>query len=282
MENVVHVSGSIWCVTPNSDGWNQDAYRPHIWRYRDYVIRSFNDDKPYPEFVREQLAGDEMDVDNPDHLTAASFLRLGIYEYNQRDARSHWNDIMNEITDVTGDVFLGLGMACARCHDHKFDPLLQKDYFKLRAFFEPMCWEDDVVAATPDQKASHAGQLAKWERATREVRGQIDALLRPYHEKKWKSTVGKFPLDIQACFHKPFAKRTSWENQMAYLVTRQFTEEGGGPLKGMSKKDAQTHDRTQEATRQLGRHQTQAASEADGCSGLPWNTFADSHSRPAR
>lgn len=96
-----------------SDGWNQDAYRPSIWRYRDYVVKSFNEDRPYPEFVRQQLAGDEMENHEPDSLAATGFLRLGIFEYNQRDAKSHWNDIINEMTDVTGDVFLGIGMACA-------------------------------------------------------------------------------------------------------------------------------------------------------------------------
>ncbi|MGY8689549.1 MAG: DUF1549 domain-containing protein, partial [Verrucomicrobiales bacterium] len=94
-----------------SDGWNQDAFRPHIWRYRDYVVKSFNTDKAYPEFVREQLAGDELPGDAPDKLIAAGFLRLGIYEYNQRDARGHWNDIMNEMTDTVGDVFLGMSVA---------------------------------------------------------------------------------------------------------------------------------------------------------------------------
>ena len=79
-----------------SDGWNQDAFRPHIWRYRDYVVRSFNLDRSYPEFVRQQLAGDEMPGDDPENLAATGFLRLGIYEYNQRDAKSHWNDIVNE------------------------------------------------------------------------------------------------------------------------------------------------------------------------------------------
>lgn len=229
-----------------SDGWNQDAYRPEIWRYRDYVVDSFNEDKPYPQFVREQLAGDEMPGDDPQQITATGFLRLGIYEYNQRDARSHWDDIMNEMTDVTGDVFLGMGMACARCHDHKFDPILQKDYFKLRAFFEPIEWRDDLVAASDAQKAEYDQALAKWEAATEEIRAKIDALLQPYHERKWESTVEKFPLDIQACFHKPVSERNSWEHQMAYLVSRQFEEEGGGPLKGMKKEDQEKLDALKE------------------------------------
>ncbi|MBC8355681.1 MAG: PSD1 domain-containing protein [Planctomycetes bacterium] len=225
-----------------SDGWNQDAFRPNLWRYRDYVVNSFNDDKPYPEFVRQQLAGDEIEEDNPEHLAAAGFLRLGIYEYNQRDARGHWNDIMNEMTDVTADVFLGMGMACARCHDHKFDPLLQVDYFKLRAFFEPISWRDDIVGATQAEHAEYQRQLAVWEDVTKDLRGKIDALIKPYHDRKWKSTAEKFPLDIQACFYKPIEQRNSWEHQMAYLITRQFYEEAGGPLKSIEKEDKEKLD----------------------------------------
>ncbi|HSG71977.1 MAG TPA: DUF1549 and DUF1553 domain-containing protein, partial [Planctomycetaceae bacterium] len=225
-----------------SDGWNQDAYRPHIHRYRDYVVRSFNDDKPYPQFVREQLAGDEIPDAGPEELSATGFLRLGIYEYNQRDAKSHWDDIINEMTDVAGDVFLGMGMACARCHDHKFDPLLQRDYFKLRAFFEPLVWRDDVLMASKEQLEEFRKANAEWEAATAAVRAEIDALLKPYHDEKWESTADKFPLDIQACFHKPVEQRTSWEHQMAYLIERQFEEEGGGPLKSIKKEDKEKLD----------------------------------------
>lgn len=226
----------------DSDGWNQDAYRPHIWRYRDYVVNAFNDDKPYPEFVREQLAGDELDGDDPEHLEAAGYLRLGIYEYNQRDVRNLWNDVLNEITDTTGDVFLGMSVACARCHDHKFDDITQKDYFKLRAFFEPIIWRDDLTASTANEKERYAQQMRTWEAATKAIREEIADLLKPYHERKWKSTVDKFPLDIQACFHKPVDERDSLEHQMAYLVARQFEEEGGGPLKNMKKEDEATYE----------------------------------------
>jgi cytochrome c553 len=228
-----------------SDGWNQDAYRDSIFRYRDYVVRAFNDDKPLPDFIREQLAGDELPGDNPESLVAAGFLRLGIYEYNQRNARGHWDSIMNEVTDVTGDVFLGIGMACARCHDHKFDPVLQNDYFRLRAFFEPIVWQDDVPVATHDERQAYEDRLAAWKQETAEIQRQIDALVAPYHERKWETTVDKFPLDIQACFHKPRSERNSWEDQMAYLVARQFWDEGGGPLSGMSKADKAHYEQLQ-------------------------------------
>ena len=224
-----------------SDGWNQDAYRPNIWRYRDYVVSAFNRDIPYPQFVFDQLAGDEV-ADNPEGMIAAGFLRLGVYEYNQRDARGQWNDIMNEKTDVAGDVFFGMSIACARCHQHKFDPIPQRDYFKLRAFFEPVVWRDDLVAATVEQKKTYQEQLAKWEEATKPINDQINALIEPYAKKKWKSTVDKFPLDIQACFYMFKRDRTSWQDQMAYLVSRQYMDEGGGPLKGMKKEDTEKHE----------------------------------------
>jgi hypothetical protein len=225
-----------------SDGWNKDSYRPHIWRYRDYVVNALNGDKPYPEFVRQQLAGDEIEGDNPENLFATGYLRLGIYEYNQRDARSHWNDIMNEITDVTGNAFLGLSMSCSRCHDHKFDPLMQTDYFSLRAFFEPLTWRNDLIGATEAEKVAWSKKNAKWEEATTAVRAEIDALLAPLHKKKWASTVDKFPLDVQACFNTPVEERDSLEHQLAYLVERQFYEEAGGPLSGMSKEDKAKHE----------------------------------------
>ena len=120
-----------------SDGYNSDDYRENAWRYRDYVIDSFNTDKPYDQFIREQIAGDELYPHNQQALIATGYLRHWIYEYNQRDAKTQWSIILNDITDVTGDVILGLGMSCARCHDHKFDPILQKDYFRLQAFFAP-------------------------------------------------------------------------------------------------------------------------------------------------
>lgn len=220
-----------------SDGWNKDSYRPDIWRYRDYVVKSFNDDKPYPGFVREQLAGDEISGDDPANRVATGFLRLGIYEYNQRDARGQWNDTMNEITDVTADVFLGMSVSCSRCHDHKFDPIPQTDYYGLRAFFEPLIWRDDLPAATKVDQAAWREKQDAWDGTAADVNARIDALCEPYYARKWKDTIDKFPLEIQDCFYKPVEERNSWEDQMAYLVARQFYEEGTPALKSMSKED---------------------------------------------
>ena len=225
-----------------SDGWNKDEYRPHLWKYRDYVVAAFNKDMPYPKFVLDQLAGDESVERDPDGLIAAGFLRLSIYEYNQRDARGQWNDIMNEMTDVAGDVFFGMSMSCARCHFHKFDPIPQADYFKLRAFFEPVTWRDDLDAATDTERKDYQEKLAEWETATQSIREQLAAILEPYEKRKWASTAEKFPIEIQACFNMPAHERTSWQDQMAYLVSRQYLDEDGGPYKKLDKEDAEKRD----------------------------------------
>ena len=118
-----------------SDGFKADDPRPDAWRYRDYVIRSFNDDKPYDRFVREQLAGDELYPDDADAWIATGFLRHYPDEYNAVNLEQRRQEILNDITDTTAQVFLGLTVGCARCHDHKFDPIPQEDYYRLQAFF---------------------------------------------------------------------------------------------------------------------------------------------------
>ncbi len=204
-----------------SDGFNQDAYRPTAWRYRDYVVNAFNDDKPYNKFVMEQLAGDEIDPDDPQAQVATGYLRHYIYEYNQRDARTQWDDILNNITDATGEVFMGFGMGCARCHDHKFDPILQADYFRLKAFFAPMMPRDDVAIATVEQKAEYNRKLKIWEEKTAELRTKIEKYLETRMKGLADKQIKMFPPDIQKIMHKPVQERTTHEMQLAYLVDRQ-------------------------------------------------------------
>lgn len=201
-----------------SDGYRQDAWRANAWPYRDYVIDSFNRDKPYDRFVQEQLAGDEIDREDPDVLVGTGFLRNGIYEYNQRDARFQWDLILNELTHVTSEAFLGLGLGCAQCHDHKFDPLLQKDYFALQAFLAPVSWRFDIPSATLEQRKAHDEALAKWEAATAEIRAGIDAILEPRILKAQDQNRKMFPEDIQAMVAKPRDQRSPLEQQLVELV----------------------------------------------------------------
>jgi hypothetical protein len=212
-----------------SDGYRADAYRPETWRYRDYVIRAFNDDMPYDRFVTEQLAGDELAPGDPALMVATSFLRLWIYEHNQRDVHEQWRAILNDLTDVTSDVFLGLGMGCARCHDHKFDPILQEDYYRLQAFFTPLLPRDDLPIGTAAEWRGYQEKLAAWEAATAEVRAAIAAIERPYQEKAAKGAIDKFPKETQAIYFKPESERTPLEEQVYYLVARQVIDEQEKP-----------------------------------------------------
>ncbi len=131
-----------------SDGFAIDGERPTAWRYRDYVIRSFNQDKPYDRFVTEQLAGDEMPgggkgasaggAGRSDRLVALGFLRMGTWEADANFKTQLRQDVLNELTGTVGQVFLGFTVGCARCHDHKYDPIPQRDFYRLQAFFAPM------------------------------------------------------------------------------------------------------------------------------------------------
>src|SRR5688572_14903457 len=228
----------------DSDGYRIDDYRPHAWRYRDYVIAAFNNDKPYDQFVKEQLAGDELWPGKPEAMVATSFLRHWIYEYNNRDVKGQWNTILNDLTDTTGDLFLGLGIQCARCHDHKFDPILQKDYYRLQAFFAPIQWRENVPAATAEEQAEYQRQLAIWEAATADVRRQIAEIEDPIRQSTMRTTRVKFTDDLLEMLAKPPAERTPYEAQLAYLVDFQVTDgEGkadiGVKLKGEKKEQWQ-------------------------------------------
>lgn len=204
-----------------SDGYKQDAYRPTSWRYRDYVIDAFNNDKPYREFIIQQLAGDELRPVTAENLAATGYLRLGVYEYNQRDIKTQWSIILNDLTDVTADVFLGMGMQCARCHDHKFDPILQQDYFRLQAFFTPLGWRDETPLA--DQNEQQA--LAHWQAATAEIRSQIEAIERPHYDAAARSQLSRFPEDTKPFLFKSPTDRTPYEQQLYELAVRQAADD---------------------------------------------------------
>lgn len=124
----------------DTSGTHNDLDRPHAWKYRDYVIRSFNDDKPYARFVAEQLAGDEIDGANEETLIATGFGRNGPSNddnmgKNDAALAQYRADQLDDVISTTSSVFLGLTLGCARCHDHKTDPLLQRDYYSLLAIF---------------------------------------------------------------------------------------------------------------------------------------------------
>lgn len=118
-----------------TNGYERDGPKPYAWRYRDYVIRSFNADKPYDQFIREQIAGDELPGESPDGIIATGFYRLGLWDDEPADAQQALFDGYDDLVTVTAQGFLAMTVNCARCHDHKKDPILQADYYRLLAFF---------------------------------------------------------------------------------------------------------------------------------------------------
>lgn len=120
-----------------TDGFEHDKVRPNAWQYRDWVIKVLNDDMPYDEFLRQQIAGDEIYPSNPEALTATRFCLScpDMPDINLIEERRH--TLLNEITSTVGEVVLGLQIGCAQCHDHKYDPISQADFYRLRAIFDP-------------------------------------------------------------------------------------------------------------------------------------------------
>lgn len=117
-----------------SNGYERDGYKPHVWRYRDYVIKAFNDDKPYDRFLQEQLAGDEIEPFSEEAYVATGYYRLGLWDDEPVDRLQAYYDGLDDIISITGQTMLGLTIGCARCHDHKIDPIPQKDYYSMVAF----------------------------------------------------------------------------------------------------------------------------------------------------
>ncbi len=122
----------------DSNGYERDAEKPFVWRYRDYVIEALNQDKPFDRFVLEQLAGDELPKQSLETVTATGFLRLGHWDDEPADPAADRYDQLDDIVSTTGQAFLGLTIGCARCHDHKFEPLATRDYYSLVAVFNPL------------------------------------------------------------------------------------------------------------------------------------------------
>jgi hypothetical protein len=138
-----------------TEGFEYDRHIPDAWRYRDYVIAALNGDKPFDRFVVEQLAGDEIAPQDPECLTASIFHRLGPVRRNagNPDIALSRNEVLTERTDIIGSAFLGLTIGCARCHNHKLEPIAQKDYYRLEAYLAAT-EEHNIVLASADEQAA--------------------------------------------------------------------------------------------------------------------------------
>lgn len=164
-----------------TNSFERDNPKPFVWKYRDYVIRAFNEDKPYDQFIREQLAGDELPNPTPDSVIATAYYRLGAWDDEPADPELAYYDELDDIVGTTGQVFLGLTVNCARCHDHKLDPIPQKDYYQMVAFFRNISRygqrsDDSVRQASvgPVTPGKDAKQMAETARSHQQRLAQVN------------------------------------------------------------------------------------------------------------
>jgi hypothetical protein len=198
----------------DTNGYEHDEVRPDAWRYRDYVIRSFNADKPFDRFVIEQLAGDEAYPGDAEALIATGFALLGPDMTDSADQAQRRLNTLTDMTDTAGLAFLGLTITCCRCHDHKFEPLPQTDYFRLQAFFTPAVFRRDLLVATPEQVESHAAATRAYEALTQSLRDEIAALEEPVRSKLYEAKLAKLPAEAQAAHRTPAEKRTGGQQEL--------------------------------------------------------------------
>ena len=199
----------------DSNGFKADETRPNIWRYRDYVIQSFNSDKPYDRFVKEQIAGDELYPGDPDALVAMGYNRNWIDETNAAGLITRRQETLDDMTAITGQAFLGLTYGCARCHDHKFDPILQKDYYRLQAFFaNTVAGDGPLPLKDPIARKKYEEQKAIWEEKTKDIRAEMAKILEPLRVAKAESGAHTFEDSVKTAIFKNPSDRTPWEAVM--------------------------------------------------------------------
>lgn len=191
----------------DTSGFEQDPYTLEAWRYRDYVINSFNDDKPYDRFVKEQIAGDELWPDDAEARTGTGYYRVGanrdmLFKVEELNAVEKLSDYV----DTTSTVFLGLTTGCARCHDHKFDPIPQRDFYRMQAIFAPAV--NDRVFLEYNMARFYDIAANSREFKLRQIGAEIDRIQKPHREKMRQERIAKLPAGAQTAIALPAEKRT--------------------------------------------------------------------------
>jgi len=204
-----------------TNGFELDQDREQSWRYRDYVVRSLNEDKPYDRFILEQLAGDELEPDNFELRVATGFVRAGpqhVVAGNQDVAlnRQEW---LTEATAGVGNGILGLTVGCARCHDHKFDPIPQADYYRLQSFFAATD-NHDFKRHTKEQAEAYQAAVKAHKERLKPVTDEIAAIEKPYRERLFKDKFGKLELEYAQALATEEKQRTADQRRLAMDARR--------------------------------------------------------------
>lgn len=186
----------------DSDGFSNDYARPSAWRYRDYVVRSFNDDLPYNKFVFEQIAGDELDPQDGNKLIATGFLRMGPWEHTGMAVAAETRQyFLDDVTNIVGETFLATPLNCAKCHDHKYDPIPTRDYYQIQSVFATTQFAERPADFLPEENQAFM----------KEERARVEQWLeRITHEK-----------DSLRSLEEEAAKRWYQQRGLAYLPKKE-------------------------------------------------------------
>jgi hypothetical protein len=223
----------------DSAGFEYDTPRANAWRYRDYVIESFNNDKPYDRFILEQLAGDEVDDRSFDTLIATGFLRAGPRVlFREKDNPERRFDYLDEILGTIGKGMLGLTVNCARCHNHKFDPISQKDYYSLQASIFGYV-ETEVPMAPRAEAEAFLAKSAAIDAALAKLRAEVDGIERPHRTRLELEQIKlRYPEHIFNAASKSEADRTPGEKLLATQIFAAVSVPGAAVDKSLTPAEA--------------------------------------------
>ena len=200
----------------DTNGFELDKDRPHAWRYRDYVIDSFNRDKPFTRFIEEQIAGDEMFPGSKEALIATGYLRAGSEHIvsGNIDPEESRQEVLTEIATNVGQTFLALTVNCARCHNHKFDPILQADFYRLQAVFAGAVGKE-VEIATPEQKGEWEKAEAAYKERLKPVEDALKELAKPFADAIKAERTAKLEPALLDAMKIPKESRTPEQAKLA-------------------------------------------------------------------
>jgi hypothetical protein len=208
----------------DSTGFQNDSTRPNFFRYRDYVIKAFNDDKPYSRFIQEQIAGDEIAPGDQDVLVATGFLAGYPDNSNSRDLVQRKYQITTDMVDTVGQAILGTTVGCARCHNHKTDKFTQKDYYSLQAFFANTAFEEKAPAKKGEQELAYEKAQAIYDEATKDIRARQKAIIDSVRDAALKYHKERYLTDSRESIFKPKEQWNAldrWVNHRLDAVTDQ-------------------------------------------------------------
>ncbi len=203
----------------DSGGYERDFDWPSMWRYRDYVVKAFNSGKPYDRFIREQIAGDEVDPGNPDAHIATGFLRM-VLDNNIKDERTRMDELDDNVA-TTSQTFLGMTVQCARCHNHKFDPIPQKDYYQMQAVFFSTLETDYPLVSDEVVKEYEAADKAI-DKQIAPLNKRQKELEKPYREQLFQEKLNELPAYYREAWETPADKRDEGQRLNARQVEALF------------------------------------------------------------